>query len=328
MKKRLLSILIRCCMVSMMLTLLPVTTYAESGAADVETQLKAVDEAKTERSYAELLYGTATPSNVDKLENRTPKEQYSLTTDGARRFPTYYTIKASAEKGGTITPRGALAIREGKDRLLVIKPDKGYAILDVKVDGTSVGPVKSYTFENVSENHTIDASFIKIKLRGIPTLSKNAITFGEALDTIRLSGKLYDDANNVDVDGTFEWKDGRIKPDANDNYQAEWKFTPEDTETYEETSGTVIITVNKATGRILNRSGQKQKYTDSSDHTYMPDWSKLPSGQEWSYSSEYSVSNGSAARITRHDVAVADGKLTYAVSGGVAGDVISFRLCQ
>ena len=35
----------------------------------------------------------------------------------------------------------------------------GYHVADVLVDGTSVGPVNSYTFTNVTANHTIAAIF-------------------------------------------------------------------------------------------------------------------------------------------------------------------------
>ena len=44
-------------------------------------------------------------------------------------------------------------------RLFTITPDTGYHILDVLVDGGSVGAVDTYTFNNVTENHTIHATF-------------------------------------------------------------------------------------------------------------------------------------------------------------------------
>ena len=186
---------------------------------------------------------------MDKPEKSTPIEQFSKApAEGKGRY-NYYTIKATPVKsgnGGTISPPGSLSIREGKDRTFTITPDKGYVIKDVKVDDKSIGPEKSYTFENVRENHTIEAIFDKIELTGTPTLSKDTITYGDALNTISLSGQLHDDSNQVDVHGTFEWKDGTLKPEANDSYQAEWKFTPEDTENYSEFTGTVTVKVNKA----------------------------------------------------------------------------------
>ena len=74
---------------------------------------------------------------------------------------TYYTIKATAGVNGAISPSGSVSVRSGKDQTFTITPDKGYAISDVKIDGKSVGAVKSYTFENVKGNHTIKAIFMK-----------------------------------------------------------------------------------------------------------------------------------------------------------------------
>ena len=80
---------------------------------------------------------------------------------------------------------------------------------------------------------------------GAPTLSAKTLTYGQALSAIKLSGKLHDNVNNKDVEGTFTWVDGTVKPNAG-SYEAAWKFTPADGDTYAETTGTVTITVNKA----------------------------------------------------------------------------------
>ena len=80
---------------------------------------------------------------------------------------------------------------------------------------------------------------------GAPTLSAKMLTYGQALSAIKLSGKLHDNVNNKDVEGTFTWADGTVKPSAG-SYEAAWKFTPADGDTYIEADGTVTITVNKA----------------------------------------------------------------------------------
>ena len=85
----------------------------------------------------------------------------------------------------------------------------------------------------------------KIVPTGEPTLSATTLTYGQALSAIKLSGKLHDNVNNKDVEGTFTWADGTVKPSAG-SYEAAWKFTPTDGDTYTETIGTVSITVNKA----------------------------------------------------------------------------------
>lgn len=80
---------------------------------------------------------------------------------------------------------------------------------------------------------------------GEPTLSAKTLTYGQALSAIKLSGKLHDNVNNKDVEGMFTWADGTVKPNAG-SYEAAWKFTSTDGDTYAETTGTVSITVNKA----------------------------------------------------------------------------------
>jgi len=74
---------------------------------------------------------------------------------------TYYTIKATAGVNGSISPSGNVSVREGKDQTFTITPDKGYAVAKVLVDSKNVGAVKSYSFENVKKNHTIEVVFMK-----------------------------------------------------------------------------------------------------------------------------------------------------------------------
>ena len=73
----------------------------------------------------------------------------------------YYTIKATAGAGGSISPSGNVSVRGGRDQAFTITPDKGYAVANVKIDGRSIGAVKSYTFENVKRAHTIEVSFTR-----------------------------------------------------------------------------------------------------------------------------------------------------------------------
>ena len=71
-----------------------------------------------------------------------------------------YTISASADMGGSISPIGSTIVNHGNSQGYTITPDAGYQIADIQVDGISVGPLPSYTFEQVIENHTIHTTFI------------------------------------------------------------------------------------------------------------------------------------------------------------------------
>lgn len=74
---------------------------------------------------------------------------------------TYHTIRAISGLNGSISPSGWTSVRDGWDQTFTITPDKGYAVAKVLVDGKSVGSVKSYTFKNVTKDHTIEAIFMK-----------------------------------------------------------------------------------------------------------------------------------------------------------------------
>lgn len=90
-------------------------------------------------------------------------DNVKLTTSGGSSEtptqPTTYTITASAGQGGSITPSGAVSVDKGGSQTFTIKPSDNYEIADVKVDGQSVGKKTEYTFENVTEAHTIAATF-------------------------------------------------------------------------------------------------------------------------------------------------------------------------
>lgn len=114
------------------------------------------------------------PSNTTKLAFRYQRPAYSqnggpvfvdnvkLTASGGGSTPvepTTFTITASAGQGGSITPSGAVSVEKGGSQTFTIKPSDNYEIEDVEVDGVSKGAVETYTISNVSENHTIAATF-------------------------------------------------------------------------------------------------------------------------------------------------------------------------
>ena len=128
----------------------------------------------------------------------------------------------------------------------------GKLILPIQaVETKETGSIGSVTITVSTTNYhdfplTINVNTTnKIVPTGDPTLSTETLTYGQALSAIKLSGKLHDNVNNKDVEGTFTWANGTVKPGAG-SYEAAWKFTPTDGATYAETTGTVSITVNKA----------------------------------------------------------------------------------
>ncbi len=74
-----------------------------------------------------------------------------------------YKITVEASVGGTISPN-TVSVEKGLSQTFKIIPDEGYEIEDVLVDGESVGAVNEYIFNDVTENHTIEAKFKKIEV--------------------------------------------------------------------------------------------------------------------------------------------------------------------
>ncbi len=100
--------------------------------------------------------------------------------NGGNQYGTDRTIRASAGANGTISPAGWTSVGEGGEQTFTITPDAGYAVAKVLVDGRSVGAVTSYTFRNVTQDHTIEAVFMKAN--GNPqtgvTVTRNTIGCG------------------------------------------------------------------------------------------------------------------------------------------------------
>ena len=111
--------------------------------------------------------------------------------------------------------------------------------------GTITITVKTDNYEDISlpidvfaENKTLP------ELDGSVSLSKTAITFGESLDNITISGTMKDGNNTVE--GTFSWPTSMELYPAG-THEVEWIFTPTNSGKYAVATGKVTITVNKAT---------------------------------------------------------------------------------
>ena len=77
--------------------------------------------------------------------------------------PVFHIITATAGEGGKIVPSGDVSVKEGDNQTFNITAEKGYKISEVMVDGNILeDPVTSYTFEDVTADHTIHASFAEV----------------------------------------------------------------------------------------------------------------------------------------------------------------------
>ena len=92
-------------------------------------------------------------------------------------------ITATAGDNGKITPAGEVAVPKGKNQTFKITPNEGYHIQDVKVDRESVGAVKEYTFKDVTEPHTIHATFARNSSGGGGGSHKPTVTIPDDVPT-------------------------------------------------------------------------------------------------------------------------------------------------
>jgi hypothetical protein len=70
-----------------------------------------------------------------------------------------FTVTAIAGANGSVSPAGATTVTYGDTLTVTVTPDSGFFVIDVLVDGVSVGAVTGYTFANVTADHLLVASF-------------------------------------------------------------------------------------------------------------------------------------------------------------------------
>mgnify|MGYP000532997804 CR=1 FL=1 len=121
--------------------------------------------------------------------------------------------------------------------------------------------------------------------------------------------------------GTWSWQAPETVLEQLGTQSFDADFRP-DSDNYKGVVDAAIdVTVGPADGRNLKTVELVQKYTDTEEHTYAPDWSALPKGQQWTFDSEASEV------LPRQDFAADGSLLTYAIPEGKAlGDQITITL--
>ena len=74
----------------------------------------------------------------------------------------YYSVKAIANEGGSISDAGSTSIRRMQDKVYTITADEGYRIADVRVDREYLGARDTYKFKMIRDDHEIEAFFEKM----------------------------------------------------------------------------------------------------------------------------------------------------------------------
>ena len=126
--------------------------------------------------------------------------------------------------------------------------------------GTITVPVVTTNYQNFEFTiKVVISARIPLNASGV-TVSASEITYGQTLNESKLTatGTMKHPGTGEEVKGTFAWKNGTVKPDASDSYEAEWTFTPAaGYEEYAPATGTVTIKVNKATPTFTAPTAQE-----------------------------------------------------------------------
>ncbi len=116
------------------------------------------------------LTGTTNPATVTMNSNKAITANFSVGT---------FSITATAGANGSISPSGSVSVAYGANQTFIVSPNTGYVVDVVTVDGTGQGSIGSYTFNSVTANHTISATF---KTGPTPTSSNsNKLSFNGQL---------------------------------------------------------------------------------------------------------------------------------------------------
>ena len=112
-----------------------------------------------------------------------------------------YTITATAGTGGSVTPQGNVEVNQGDDITFTITSNAGYSVAEILVDGVATAITTSYTFEDVSSNHTIAVSFAINQLPPVADAGPDQDVIESV--TVTLDGSQSSDPNDAIV--TYEW---------------------------------------------------------------------------------------------------------------------------
>jgi hypothetical protein len=97
--------------------------------------------------------------NAGAIDSYTFEDITLSHTISAYFSPDLFTITASAGPGGSITPSGDVLVPFGGSRTFTILAATGHHVDSVLADGVNQGPLGSYTFAAIGEDHSIEAYF-------------------------------------------------------------------------------------------------------------------------------------------------------------------------
>ena len=121
----------------------------------IETDTKTIGTGSTISSFDDIFFCDKCSTNVESDNSKS----FSIEPDDASFSLEEYTVTATAGIGGVIDPSGEFSVKYGDSLTFIIKPSAGYKISNITVNGFSVGPVNTYTVNDIIKSTTITAMF-------------------------------------------------------------------------------------------------------------------------------------------------------------------------
>jgi len=114
--------------------------------------------------------------------------------------------QGGGKAGGTITPTGEVPVNEGQSQIFTMTPNSNSAVKNIKVDNVSLGIISTYTFSDISSDHTISVEFMENSTQ--PVNISPTVTFNEPSNNVVIKQSTLSPVNISvqahDSDGTVE----------------------------------------------------------------------------------------------------------------------------
>ncbi|MFC1839596.1 transglutaminase family protein [Thermodesulfobacteriota bacterium] len=168
--------------------------------------------------------------DIDLSYIKSTDEIQSFSLSSLVSYTEGHAIIAPAGIGGIISPSGQVRVNDGSSQAFTITPDPDYDLDDVLVDGNPIGAVNSYIFNNVTEDHTIEALFVidsdgDIDDDGLPDSWEQQIIDHSESDEFTSIQDVEPD-HDFDGDGYTNLEEYEAETDPTDSSSHPLKFMP------------------------------------------------------------------------------------------------------
>lgn len=265
------------------------------------------------------------------------EHRWTYTADGATITAKCGDNSCTSKDGGSVTIKAPAALTyDGTTKAAAVDKDTGswqggdvtiaYKQGDKVLTGAPVN-AGTYTASITAGGETASVEYTIAK--ATPSVSGSGTatgTYGQKLSEVAVNG-LTAKLGEKTVEGRWALtgNTSNILNTVGSTSEYTAIFTPTDTTNFTTAEAEVAVTVNPKAGGSLGTVNLTQKFTDTAEKTYTPNWAGLPTGERWSYVGNMTTSNGGIT-LNKNDFDADGKKLIYSISGGQVNDTVTFTL--